>query len=100
MHSNDLPSFAIVRRPPSLEMQSCVIGSYRPTLRAREHASRLTEIAVSKAPEAAEEALATTDACVEGKSRARLPKGRGVEPRSVPPTSLLRDHSDALPFCL
>ena len=34
--------------------------------RARERASRLTEIAVSGLPEAAEEALATTDACVEG----------------------------------
>ena len=34
--------------------------------RARERASRLTEIAVSKASEAAEEALATTDACGEG----------------------------------
>ena len=39
----------------------------RPALRrARERASRLTKIAVSEAPEAAEEALATTDACVEG----------------------------------
>ena len=37
-----------------------------PAGRARERASRLTEIAVSEAPEAAEEALATTDACVEG----------------------------------
>ena len=34
--------------------------------RARERASRLTEIAVSGLPEAAEEALATTDACGEG----------------------------------
>ena len=34
--------------------------------RARERASRLTEITVSGLPEAAEEALATTDACVEG----------------------------------
>ena len=34
--------------------------------RARGRASRLTEIAVSEASEAAEEALATTDACVEG----------------------------------
>ena len=32
----------------------------------RERASRPTEIAVSEAPEAAEEALATMDACVEG----------------------------------
>ena len=42
--------------------------SYRPEVlsRARERASRLTEIAVSEAPEAAEEALATTDACGEG----------------------------------
>ena len=38
----------------------------RPALRVRERASRLTEIAVSGLPEAAEEALATTDACVEG----------------------------------
>ena len=34
--------------------------------RARGRASRLTEIAVCTAPEAAEEALATTDACGEG----------------------------------
>ena len=34
--------------------------------RARERASRPTEIAVCEAPAAAEEALATTDACVEG----------------------------------
>eukprot|EP01043_Picozoa_sp_COSAG02_P057694 COSAG02_NODE_7049_length_3210_cov_2.725169_3_plen_63_part_00 len=42
--------------------------SYRPEVlsRARERASRLTEIAVSGLPEAAEEALATTDACGEG----------------------------------
>ena len=32
----------------------------------RGHASRLTEIAVSEASEAVEEALATTDACGEG----------------------------------
>ena len=42
--------------------------SYRPEVlsRARERASRLTEIAISGLPEAAEETLATTDACVEG----------------------------------
>ena len=34
--------------------------------RARGRASRLTEIWVSEATEAAEEALATTDACGEG----------------------------------
>ena len=37
-----------------------------PKWRARERASRPTEIAVSKASEAAEEALATMDACGEG----------------------------------
>ena len=61
--------------PTSLSLvvqQKAVTGSwrtsYRPEVlsRARERASRLTEIAVSGLPEAAEEALATTDACGEG----------------------------------
>ena len=53
--------------PPTL-MYALLHTSYRPEVlsRARERASRLTEIAVSEASEAAEEALATTDACVEG----------------------------------
>ena len=53
--------------PPTL-MYALLHTSYRPEVlsRARERASRLTEIAVSGLPEAAEEALATTDACGEG----------------------------------
>ena len=52
--------------------QSSTVGAVEfpqmtiPNGRARGRASRLTEIAVSGLPEAAEEALATTDACGEG----------------------------------